>query len=74
MHYFIQRRFRYHGKLLKSDNEKIRQTTINAAGEIGKFHFEAVQDFFDIGLFDSSSYEKLNNAQVWGDDKLILPL
>ncbi|MET2983948.1 HEAT repeat domain-containing protein [Aureibaculum conchae] len=39
-------------KLLKSDNEKIRQTTINAAGEIGKFHFIEVQPFFDIGLFD----------------------
>ena len=31
---------------------KIRQTSINAAGEIGKKDFEAVQDLFDKGLFD----------------------
>lgn len=31
---------------------KIRQTSINAAGEIGKTDFEIVQHFFDQGLFD----------------------
>ena len=31
---------------------KIRQTSINAAGEIGKHDFECVQHFFDKGLFD----------------------
>lgn len=31
---------------------KIRQTVINAAGEIGKQEFEVVQPFFDKGLFD----------------------
>ena len=31
---------------------KVRQTTINAAGEIGKRDFESVEFFFDTGLFD----------------------
>src|SRR5687768_1485914 len=31
---------------------RVRQTAINAAGEIGKKDFEAVQTFFDAGLFD----------------------
>jgi HEAT repeat protein len=38
--------------LLMDDNFKIRQTVINAAGEIGKGNFEIVQTFFDKGLFD----------------------
>jgi hypothetical protein len=38
--------------LLRQQNPKIRQTTINSAGEIGKTDFEAVAHFFDIGLFD----------------------
>lgn len=39
-------------KLLKEDDIKIRQTVINAAGEIGKKDFETVQHIFDKGLFD----------------------
>lgn len=39
-------------KLLPEDDPKIRQTVINAAGEIGKKDFEAVQHIFDKGLFD----------------------
>ncbi len=31
---------------------KVRQTIINAAGEIGKTNFESVEQFFDKGLFD----------------------
>lgn len=38
--------------LLKDESHYIRQTVINAAGEIGKRDFELVMDFFDIGLFD----------------------
>lgn len=39
---------------LFSDTDfKVRQTVINAAGEIGKREFEQVQFFFDKGLFDS---------------------
>ena len=39
--------------LLAQDNFKIRQTVINAAGEIGKRDFGTVQHFFDKGLFDT---------------------
>jgi len=38
--------------LLKESDYKIRQTVINAAGEIGKKDFEVVQHIFDKGLFD----------------------
>ena len=38
--------------LLQHDDYKIRQTAINAAGEIGKKDFDSVQHFFDKGLFD----------------------
>lgn len=38
--------------LLKEESHYIRQTVINAAGEIGKRNFQLVMDFFDIGLFD----------------------
>jgi len=48
--------------LLKSDIDKVRQTVINAAGEIGKFHFSLVQDFFDIGLFDK--HHSVRNAVI----------
>jgi len=38
--------------LLPNGDFKIRQTVINAAGEIGKTDFGIVQHFFDKGLFD----------------------
>jgi hypothetical protein len=38
--------------LFKEKNFKLRQTVINAAGEIGKNDFNSVQQFFDMGLFD----------------------
>jgi len=38
--------------LLQKEDFKIRQTVINAAGEIGKTDFKSVQLFFDTGLFD----------------------
>jgi hypothetical protein len=38
--------------LFTNDDFKVRQTVINAAGEIGKFDFQIVQQYFDIGLFD----------------------
>ncbi|MFY8033791.1 MAG: HEAT repeat domain-containing protein [Flexibacteraceae bacterium] len=34
------------------DDFKVRQTVINAAGEIGKHNFQIVQLYFDNGLFD----------------------
>ncbi len=39
--------------LLLEDDFKIRQTVVNAAGEIGKRDFAIVQHFFDKGLFDT---------------------
>lgn len=39
--------------LFLEDDYKIRQTVINAAGEIGKADFAAVQHIFDKGLFDT---------------------
>ena len=38
--------------LFTKEDFKIRQTVINAAGEIGKKEFKPVQHFFDKGLFD----------------------
>ena len=38
--------------LLQYEDFKIRQTAINAAGEIGKIDFEVVKSFFNEGLFD----------------------
>lgn len=38
--------------LLKDNSFLVRQTVLNAAGEIGKKNFEIVQHFFDKGLFD----------------------
>lgn len=39
--------------LFEAEDFKIRQTVINAAGEIGKTDFENVRRFFEKGLFDS---------------------
>ena len=55
-------------KLLKSDNFKIRQTTINAAGEIGIKDFEKVEHFFDIGLFDE--HHSVRNAVIGSIKKM----
>jgi len=39
--------------LFLSDAHHVRQTIVNAAGEIGKSDFEVVEPFFDRGLFDA---------------------
>ena len=54
--------------LLNSDIDKVRQTTINAAGEIGKFHFNLVQEFFDKGLFDK--HHSVRNAVIGSMKKM----
>lgn len=54
--------------LLNSENEKIRQTVINAFGEIGKVHFHLVQDFFEIGLFDE--HHAVRNAVIGSIKKM----
>jgi len=54
--------------LLNHKHEKVRQTTINSAGEIGKFHFDKVQSFFDIGLFDE--HHSVRNAVIGSVKKM----
>ena len=54
--------------LLESDTDKVRQTVVNAAGEIGKFHFNKVQYFFDIGLFDK--HHSVRNAVIGSVKKM----
>ncbi|ELR71663.1 hypothetical protein C900_02399 [Fulvivirga imtechensis AK7] len=48
--------------ILRSDLAKVRQTAVNAAGEIGIHNFEAVQYFFDTGLFDP--HHSVRNAVI----------
>lgn len=54
--------------LLESSLEKVRQTTINAAGELGKTHFEIVAHFFDHGLFDQ--HHSVRNAVIGSIKKM----
>ncbi|MDT7831496.1 HEAT repeat domain-containing protein [Flavobacteriaceae bacterium S356] len=54
--------------LLSSEEAKVRQTVINAAGEIGKCHFDLVKDFFDIGLFDE--HHSVRNAVIGSMKKM----
>lgn len=54
--------------LFKSDNEKVRQTTINAAGEVGIKEFEPVEHFFDNGLFDE--HHSVRNAVIGSMKKM----
>lgn len=44
------------------ENEKVRQTAINAAGEIGMYFFDDVAPFFDQALFDS--HHSVRNAVI----------
>jgi hypothetical protein len=54
--------------LLKDEEPKIRQTAVNAAGEIGKENFEIVQHFFDTGLFDT--HHSVRNAVIGSMKKM----
>jgi HEAT repeat protein len=54
--------------LLSSDIDKVRQTVVNAAGEIGKCHFNLVQDFFDRSLFDK--HHSVRNAVIGSMKKM----
>ncbi len=55
-------------RLADYDNEKVRQTVVNAAGEIGMVDFERVQNFFDIGLFDT--HHSVRNAVIGSVKKM----
>ncbi len=54
--------------LLTSEQEKVRQTVINAAGELGKLNFDAVEHFFDCGLFDQ--HHLVRNAVIGSIKKM----
>ena len=49
-------------------NPKVRQTAINTAGEIGRKDFEAVEFFFDEGLFDED--HSVRNAVIGSVKKM----
>lgn len=55
-------------QLLKKDSAHVRQTVINAAGEIGKTDFEIVQLFFEKGLFDN--HHSVRNAVIGSIKKM----
>ncbi len=54
--------------LLKSNHEKVRQTVVNAAGELGKTDFDTVVHFFDTGLFDA--HHSVRNAVIGSIKKM----
>jgi len=55
-------------QLIESDSEKIRQTTINAAGELGMIDFDVVSSFFDQGLLDP--HHSVRNAVIGSIKKM----
>jgi hypothetical protein len=54
--------------LLPDADFKVRQTAVNAAGEIGKKNFNAVRHFFDTGLFDP--HHAIRNAVIGSVKKM----
>ena len=54
--------------LFRAEDELIRQTVINAAGEIGKFHFDKIQHLMDKGLFDQ--HHRVRNAVIGSIKKM----
>lgn len=58
-----------HG-MLPSENELLRQTIVNAAGEIGMFQFEKVKSIFDKALHDA--HHKVRNAVIGSIKKMSL--
>ncbi len=54
--------------LLNDEEPKVRQTAVNAAGEIGKQDFPVVQTFFDRGLFDK--HHSVRNAVIGSVKKM----
>ncbi len=54
--------------LFKSENEKVRQTAINSAGEIGIKEFEPVEHLMEAGLFDG--HHSVRNAVIGSIKKM----
>ena len=61
----IEKTLRY---LFTSEDFNVRQTAVNAAGEIGKVDFAVVQPFFDKGLFDH--HHSVRNAVIGSVKKM----
>lgn len=55
-------------QLATQESYYVRQTVVNAAGEIGKKDFNAVQSFFDKGLFDA--HHSVRNAVIGSVKKM----
>ncbi|MGV3686683.1 MAG: HEAT repeat domain-containing protein [Daejeonella sp.] len=55
-------------ELISHEDHSIRQTTVNAAGEIGKVDFEIVRIFFDTGLLDP--HHTVRNAVIGSVKKM----
>jgi HEAT repeat protein len=55
-------------ELLNKDAAHVRQTVVNAAGEIGKTDFEVVKHFFENGLFDT--HHSVRNAVIGSIKKM----
>ena len=55
-------------KLLLAEGHQTRQTSINAAGEIGMKHFEKVEAMFDRALFDT--HHSVRNAVIGSIKKM----
>lgn len=54
--------------LFKSADEKVRQTVINAAGEIGIYDFKPVEHLMEAGLFDA--HHSVRNAVIGSMKKM----
>lgn len=54
--------------LFKHENEKVRQTVINAAGEIGKVDFRSIEKLMNDGLFDD--HHSVRNAVIGSIKKM----
>jgi hypothetical protein len=54
--------------LMAAEDFRMRQTAVNAAGEIGMKEFSAVQEFFDRGLFDP--HHAVRNAVIGSVKKM----
>ena len=55
-------------KLFRSENEKIRQTVINAAGEIVIIDFNPIEKLMEVGLFDE--HHSVRNAVIGSIKKM----
>ncbi len=55
-------------ELFKHENEKVRQTIINAAGEIGKTDFKSIEHLMNLGLFDQ--HHSVRNAVIGSIKKM----